>query len=77
PKEIPDNVRHVLADCFPEAGDSDATIDPNWGEPGLTPAEQLFAWSSFAILAFDAGNPKTPVGAIPPRARARCQLRFV
>ncbi|MBY3130264.1 M20 family metallopeptidase [Rhizobium laguerreae] len=77
PKEIPDNVRHVLADCVPEDGDGDAKIDPNWGEPGLTPAEKLFAWSSFAILAFEAGNPKTPVGAIPPRAWARCQLRFV
>ncbi|NEK55078.1 M20/M25/M40 family metallo-hydrolase, partial [Rhizobium leguminosarum] len=47
PKEIPDNVRHVLADCIPEDGDGDAKIDPNWGEPGLTPAEKLFAWSSF------------------------------
>ena len=29
------------------------------------------------MLAYEAGNPKTPVNAIPPRAWARCQLRFV
>ncbi|WP_209888678.1 M20 family metallopeptidase [Rhizobium leguminosarum] len=77
PEAIPDNVRHALADCALGDSDGDAKIDPNWGEPGLTPAEKLFGWSSFAILAFEAGNPKTPVGAIPPRAWARCQLRFV
>ena len=29
------------------------------------------------MLAYEAGTPKTPVNAIPPRAWARCQLRFV
>ncbi|MGL4444630.1 MAG: M20 peptidase family dipeptidase, partial [Alsobacter sp.] len=29
------------------------------------------------VLAFEAGNPKAPVNAIPPRAWARMQLRFV
>ena len=29
------------------------------------------------MLALEAGNPRMPVGAIPPRAWARCQLRFV
>ena len=29
------------------------------------------------MLAFKTGNPDTPVNAIPPRAWARCQLRFV
>ncbi|MBP1887681.1 M20 family metallopeptidase [Sinorhizobium mexicanum] len=77
PQDIPDDVRRVLADCDIETGAGDPEIDPDWGEPGLTPAEKLFAWCSFAILAFEAGNPKTPVGAIPPRAWARCQLRFV
>ena len=52
-------------------------IDPDWGEPGLTPAERVFGWSSFTVLAYEAGNPKTPVNAVPPRAWARCQLRFV
>jgi acetylornithine deacetylase/succinyl-diaminopimelate desuccinylase-like protein len=77
PKSIPDNVRRVLADCEIESGAEGPKIDADWGEPGLTLAEKVFAWCSFAVLAFEAGNPKTPVGAIPPRAWARCQLRFV
>ena len=52
-------------------------IDPNWGEPGLTPAEKVFAWCSFEMLAMTAGNPESPVNAMPPRAWARCQMRFV
>jgi acetylornithine deacetylase/succinyl-diaminopimelate desuccinylase-like protein len=67
----------VLADCEVDGGSVEPKIDPDWGEPGLTAAEKLFAWSSFAVLAFEAGDPKAPVGAIPPRAWARCQLRFV
>ena len=31
----------------------------------------------FEVLAFVTGNPSNPVNAIPPRARASCQLRFV
>ncbi len=77
PQDVPDNIRRALADCEIESEANGPTIDADWGEPGLTPAEKLFAWCSFAILAFEAGNPKTPVGAIPPRAWARGQLRFV
>ena len=77
PTGIPDNVRRALADCEIESGAEDPQIDPDWGEPGLTSAEKLFAWCSFAVLAFEAGNPRAPIGAIPPRAWARCQLRFV
>ncbi|TCN30202.1 M20 family metallopeptidase [Sinorhizobium americanum] len=76
PQGVPENVRRSLADCEIE-DDGDARIDPGWGEPGLSPAERVFAWPSFSVLAFEAGNPKTPVNAIPPRAWARCQLRFV
>jgi len=77
PMNIPENVRRALADCEIESSADGPQIDPNWGEPGLTSAEKLFAWCSFAVLAFEAGTPRTPVGAIPPRAWARCQLRFV
>lgn len=77
PESIPDNVRRVLADCEVDPGPDGPAIDPGWGEPGLAPAEQLFGWCSFTVLAYEAGNPKTPVNAIPPRAWARCQLRFV
>jgi acetylornithine deacetylase/succinyl-diaminopimelate desuccinylase-like protein len=77
PDGIPDNVRRVLAECEIESGEGGPTIDPNWGEPGLTAAEKVIAWCSFTVLAFEAGNPKTPVNAVPPRAWSRCQLRFV
>lgn len=77
PKEIPATVRRVLADCEVDGGPDGPTIDPEWGEPGLTPAEQVFGWCSFDVLAMKSGNPETPVNAVPPSAWARCQLRFV
>ncbi|HYF55896.1 MAG TPA: M20 family metallopeptidase [Salinarimonas sp.] len=77
PTHIPDNVRRVLAGIEVDGGPGGPAIDPNWGEPGLTPAERVFGWCSFTVLAFEAGNPGAPVNAVPPRAWARCQLRFV
>ncbi|HTT80466.1 MAG TPA: M20 family metallopeptidase [Stellaceae bacterium] len=77
PTHLPNSVRAALADCRIEAGEGAPEIDPDWGEPGLSPAEKVFGWSSFEVLAFDTGNPDNPVNAIPPRARATCQIRFV
>lgn len=77
PDGIPEPVRRALADCAVTPGPDDPQIDPDWGEPGLTAAEQLYAWCTFEILAMTAGNPDTPVNAVPPRAWARGQLRFV
>jgi acetylornithine deacetylase/succinyl-diaminopimelate desuccinylase-like protein len=74
---IPENVRAALADCVLEPGPGDPVIDEDWGEPGLTPVERVYGWCNFEVLAFETGNPKTPVNAIPPRAFARCQLRHV
>lgn len=77
PAELPASVRRVLADCEVDGGADGPEIESWWGEPGLSPAERVFGWCSFEILAFKTGNPDTPVNAIPPRAWARCQLRFV
>ncbi len=81
PAALPASVRAALADCEVDgglSGDSTApVVEPGWGEPGLSPAERVFGWSSFEVLAFKTGNPDMPVNAIPPRAWARCQLRFV
>lgn len=77
PKELPASVRTALADCEVDGGADGPEIEPWWGEPGLSPAERVYGWSSFEVLAMKAGNPETPVNAIPPRAWARCQLRFV
>jgi acetylornithine deacetylase/succinyl-diaminopimelate desuccinylase-like protein len=77
PTGIPDSVRRLLANCDVQSGPGEPTIDPNWGEPGLTAAEKVFGWCTFEILAMTAGNPENPVNAVPPRAYARGQVRFV
>jgi acetylornithine deacetylase/succinyl-diaminopimelate desuccinylase-like protein len=77
PPPIPEAVRRALADITVGGGPGDPAIDDNWGEPGLTPAERVFGWNSFEVLAFKAGNPENPVNAIPSSAFAHCQLRFV
>jgi len=73
---IPRSVRRALEDIEPGEPDGPA-IDANWGEPGLTPAERVFGWNALEVLAFRTGNPDRPVNAIPPRANAHLQLRFV
>lgn len=81
PKTLSNSVRMALADCEVDGGpggDQDGpAIDIGWGEPGLTPSERVFGWNSFSVLAMKTGNPERPVNAIPPRATAHCQLRFV
>jgi acetylornithine deacetylase/succinyl-diaminopimelate desuccinylase-like protein len=77
PTHMPNSVRAALADLSVDGGDDAPEIDPDWGEPGLTPSEKVFGWCSFEILAFTTGNPDNPVNAIPPKAVATCQIRFV
>ena len=76
PPAIPPAVRAALAGIDPGEPEGPA-IDETWGEPGLTPAERVFAWNTLEVLAFVTGNPAHPVNAIPPRASAHMQLRFV
>ncbi|HEX3954251.1 MAG TPA: M20 family metallopeptidase [Stellaceae bacterium] len=77
PTHLPNSVRAALADCAIEGGEGAPEIDPDWGEPGLSPSEKVFGWCSFEVLAFSTGNPENPVNAIPPQAKATCQIRFV
>ena len=72
PKALPDSVRRALADCEVDGGADGPAIEPGWGEPGLSPAERVFGWSSFEVLACKTGNPEAPVNAIPPSAWVRC-----
>ena len=74
---LPDSVRKLLAGVEVDGGGNGPAIDPDWGEPGLTPAERVYAWNSFEILAFAAGTPERPINAIPGSAHAYCQLRYV
>ena len=77
PRHIPESVRAALRDCAPEPEEGEPAIDAWWGEPGLTAAEKVYAWNTFEILAFRTGNPDNPVNAIPGKAVATCQIRFV
>ena len=77
PKGIDDAVRDVLVGLEIDAGAGAPTIEPDWGEPGLTPVERVYAWNSFDILSIQVGEPGKPVNAVPPRAWAHCQLRYV
>lgn len=76
PRKLPESVREALKDCVVDGGEDAPRIDPDWGEPGFTAAEKVYGWCSFEVLAYTAGNPETPVNAIPPRASAHCQIRF-
>ena len=76
PAAMPNSVRDALANCIVEGGDGAPAIDPDWGEPGLSPVERVFGWNAFEILAYTTGHPAQPVNAIPPRAQATCQIRF-
>ena len=77
PSTLTPAVRAALADLEVSGGDDGPAIDEDWGEPGLTPPERVFGWSSFEVLACVTGNPERPVNAIPARASATCQLRYV
>jgi acetylornithine deacetylase/succinyl-diaminopimelate desuccinylase-like protein len=76
PDSLTPPVREALRDLPLQGGDGPA-IDTDWGEESLTPAERVFGWNSFAVLAMKSGVPEAPVNAISASARATCQLRYV
>ena len=76
PAGISNSVRDVLQGCELKAEGEAATIDPEWGEPGLSPAEKVYAWTSFIVLAMLSGRPENPVNAVAPNASAHCQIRY-
>ena len=75
PEHVPPAVlaaaRDLRIDPVPEMPQD----DPSWGEPGLTPTQKVYAWTSFIVLAFQTGNPDNPVNAVPGTAKATCQVR--
>lgn len=77
PDSLSAAVRAILSDIEPGGMPGDPALDANWGEPGLTPAERLYGWNTLEVLAFETGNPARPMNAIPGKATAVCQLRFV
>lgn len=77
PPAIPARVRELVQDLVVGADEGDPPLSEGWGEPGLSPAERIFAWNTLEILAMQSGNTARPVSAIPEHAEAVCQLRFV
>ncbi|MBY8976930.1 M20 family metallopeptidase [Rhodobacteraceae bacterium NNCM2] len=76
PTSLTDDIRKAL-DGLPVGGGEGPSVDEDWGEEGLTPAERVYGWNSFAVLAMTSGVPEAPVNAISAKARAACQLRYV
>ena len=77
PGPLPNLVKAALRGLTVDGGENAPEIDEGWGEPDLSAAEQVHGWNSFEVLAFKVGNPDRPVDAVPPRAWAHCQLRFI
>ncbi|TCK36630.1 acetylornithine deacetylase/succinyl-diaminopimelate desuccinylase-like protein [Paraburkholderia sp. BL8N3] len=77
PPAIPKPVRQALEGLTVGGNPGEPEVDEDYGEPGLTPVERVFAWNTLEVLAFKTGNPEKPVNAIPPHAFACMQLRFV
>jgi acetylornithine deacetylase/succinyl-diaminopimelate desuccinylase-like protein len=73
---VPAAVRAVLDGCPVGGGGESASIDPDWGEPGLTAAEKIYGWNSFIVLSMLSGRPENPVNAVAPNASAHCQIRY-
>ena len=77
PPPLSNAMRTAIADCEVDGGPDAPEIDPDWGEPGLTPWERVFGWNTFEVLSFTTGNPSNQVNAVPPNATAYCQIRFI
>ncbi|MFK7859295.1 MAG: M20 family metallopeptidase [Granulosicoccus sp.] len=80
PEWRPTSLTPALRDALsklPVGTDEEPTVDEDWGEEDLSPAERAYGWNSFTIQAMKSGIPEAPVNAIAPKAWARCQLRYV
>ncbi len=75
PAHVPESVRQACRDIVFEEIPNLPEADPEWGEPGLTKSEKIFAWTSVIVLAFLTGHPDAPTNAVQPEARARLQVR--
>ncbi len=75
PENIPPDIKKAI-DELDVQGKGGPTIDPTWGEPGLSSAQKVYGWNTLDVLAFECGDPAQPVNAIPPKAWARCHIRF-
>ena len=77
PPRLSNQIRSTLADVTIEPMSDEPALSANWGEEGLSAAERLYGWNSLEVLAMSSGNIEKPANAIPGRAQAVLQLRFV
>ncbi len=77
PPRLSNQIRSILADVKVEPTAGEPALSPHWGEDGLSPAERLYAWNTLEVLAMSSGNIEKPANAIPGRANAVLQLRYV
>jgi acetylornithine deacetylase/succinyl-diaminopimelate desuccinylase-like protein len=77
PPRISNQIRATLADVKIEPMADEPALSENWGEESLSAAERLYAWNTLEVLAMSSGNIEKPANAIPGRAQAMLQLRFV
>ena len=77
PPRLTNQIRSFLADVEIKPLADEPALSENWGEEGLSAAERLYAWNTLEVLAMSSGNIEKPANAIPGRARAVLQLRFV
>jgi len=75
PSHVPNSVRAACAGIVFEDLPNLPEADPGWGEPGLSKAERIFAWTSVIVLANLTGQPDAPVNAVAGVSRARLQVR--
>jgi acetylornithine deacetylase/succinyl-diaminopimelate desuccinylase-like protein len=77
PPPLTNQIRAALADVEVKPTADEPALSENWGEEGLSAAERLYAWNTLEVLAMSSGNIDKPANAIPGRASAVLQLRFV
>lgn len=77
PPRLSNQIRATLADVKIEPTAEEPALAENWGEEGLSAAERLYAWNTLEVLAMSSGDVEKPANAIPGRAQAVLQLRFV
>jgi acetylornithine deacetylase/succinyl-diaminopimelate desuccinylase-like protein len=77
PPRLSNQIRAALADVKIEPTADEPALSENWGEEGLSDAERLYAWNTLEVLAMSSGNIEKAANAIPGRAQAMLQLRFV
>ncbi len=75
PAKVPDSVMEATRGIVFEDIPGLPEADPDWGEPGLSKSEKIFAWTSVIVLAQITGHPDAPTNAVQGEARARLQVR--